>query len=157
MLAYVFWHRPAPAVDRAAYEDALLRFHAALAGRPPQGFRGSAVFDRAALPWFDGYEDWYLVADWAALGVLNAGAVDAAHRTVHDEVALRAAAGTAQILALQDGPAALDDVAAVTWSDGPVGGDAVWRRQMTLGPAPEWCALHAAAREHSWPRTRLGP
>jgi hypothetical protein len=155
MLAYVFWHRPAEAADRAAYEGALLSFHAALAAEPPPGFLASVVFDRAQQPWFDGYEDWYLVEDWTALGTLNAGAVDAAHRVVHDDVALRSAAGTAAVLALKRGEPGLDHVVAATWGDQAPDGRALWQRQLTLGPAPEFCALHAAPRKGATPRAVL--
>jgi hypothetical protein len=51
MLAYVSWHRPAPGVERDAYEHALERFHRSLAHRPPSGYRGSTSFRAGRLPW----------------------------------------------------------------------------------------------------------
>ena len=51
MLAYISWHLPAPAVQAAAFEQALERFHRSLAHRPPSGFRGSAAFRARCLPW----------------------------------------------------------------------------------------------------------
>ena len=40
-VAYVFWHRPRPDVDPAAYADALGAFHAALGAEPPRGLLAS--------------------------------------------------------------------------------------------------------------------
>ena len=135
MLAYVFWHRPRPGADRDEYEDALARFHSSL-DNP------SASFRLDALPFGDGepgYEDWYLVDDWAALGELNVAAVDAAHRPRHDAAAELAAHGWGGVYALLRGPA--EPPATARWRhrapDEPE--LAVWQRQMVLGPAPEYC------------------
>ncbi len=84
MLAYVFWHWPAPSVDRDAYAEALLAFHRALLAEPPAGMRGSRVFALDAAPWVPAerpFEDWYLLDDFAALGALNEAAVSGASRT----------------------------------------------------------------------------
>ena len=145
LLAYVFWHRPAESVDPAAYEAHLAAFHDRLRTGPPAGFRGSAAF-RVDVPWIGrGYEDWYLVDDWHAGGVLNAAAVDAAHRADHDAIAHEAGAGAGGLFALKAGDLALGDAGAVTWADrpppGPEGPFALWQRQMVLGPAPEFCLL----------------
>src|SRR3954467_15606129 len=87
-LAYVFWHRPAEDVARSDYEERLRAFHATL--ESPSG-----SFRLHALPWkaVDGYEDWYLVEDWAALGELNEAAVAAARRGEDDAAARLAADG----------------------------------------------------------------
>jgi hypothetical protein len=154
-LAYVFWHRPGPEADVPAYEGALTGFHASLAAAPPPGFRGSVAFARAAQPWFDGYEDWYLVDDWTALGVLNAAAVDLRHATPHDAVADRAVAGAGAVFRC-DMPLDLRGVRAATWSSEPLVGDAVWRRQMVLGPAPQYCAHHATPVAGAIAREALG-
>lgn len=156
MLAYVFWHRPAEGADAAAYEAALLAFHASLAASAPAGFQGSVAFERARLPWMDAYEDWYLVEDWAALGVLNDAAVDARHRPPHDAVARGTAAGAGAVYALESGPAAPALARAVTWSGAPVAaGDAHWRRQLVLGPAPQYCTLHHGPAAGALPRAPL--
>jgi len=86
MLAYLTWHTPAPGVDSGAYERALAAFHQSLAHVPPSGFGGSATFRVARLPapgsedgWAEleteAYEDWYLLDNWASLGVLEEAAV----------------------------------------------------------------------------------
>ena len=158
MLAYLFWHRPTPATDPAGYEKRLATFHARLARDPPAGFLGSAAF-RVTLPWTRAeYEDWYLVADWAELGVLNGAAVDAARRDPHDAVAQHAGDGAGGVYALRAGDLAVIHAGAASWSPKPRGVPypdfelsvvqdrkpaefALWQRQMVLGPAPEFCLL----------------
>ncbi|HEY2638130.1 MAG TPA: hypothetical protein VGI54_12110, partial [Solirubrobacteraceae bacterium] len=153
MLAYVFWHRPTG--EAATYEDALRAFHAALAADPPPGFHRSLAVRLDAAPWLAGtgtaYEDWYLVADWAALGTLNEAAVSGARRSPHDAVAGRAGHGAGAVYAPLAG--AGDGLAGdrAAWLAKPAGtsygdwlatltamGTEVWQRQMTLGPAPEF-------------------
>lgn len=153
MLAYVFWHRPSPAVARSAYEARLGAFHAAL-GVP------SAWFSVGALPWMpgdeDGYEDWYLVDDFAALGALNERAVSGPRRAPHDAAARMAGWGAAGVYALKRGEPRLDAVRYAAWHAKPAGmpdadfeaalpGAMVWQRQMVLGPAPEYVVLDAVA------------
>ena len=99
MLAYISWHRPRQRVDVATYEGALERFHRSLARRPPSGFERLLRISRsrdavAGAPSAQdppgtraGYEDWYLLEDWAALGVLEEAAVAHGHVSPHDEVA----------------------------------------------------------------------
>lgn len=147
MLAYVFWHRPQPGTDTVAYEDALCGLHASLAASPPPGFHGSASFGRAELPFFDGYEDWYLVEDWTALGTLNAEAIAAPHLVPHDAVAHRAAAGAGAVFLLTGGTPEFAAVRFAAYGDEPVTGDVTWRRQLVLGPAPQYVAHAAAAAE----------
>ena len=108
-LAYVFWHRPAESADRCGYESRLAAFHDRLRAQPPAGFRGSAAF-RVSVPWIgDGYEDWYLVDDWHSVGVLNAAAVDAAHKRDHDAVAHDAGGGAGGIYLMRSGELDLSD------------------------------------------------
>jgi hypothetical protein len=69
MLAYIFWHRPYPNIERQRYEQAIVRFQNDLAGSKPPGFIGATSFQIEAVPWLSdlpGYEDWYLlVGTWA--------------------------------------------------------------------------------------------
>ena len=144
-LAYVFWHRPRADVDRDGYEDALRAFHATL-DLPSATFRLDALpFDER-----DGYEDWYLVEDWAALGVLNDAAVDAVHRPAHDVPARAVSEGWGGVYRLIRGEAEPPPLTQWGWKrpgepleDYLASQDAaaVWMRQMVLGPAPEFCLV----------------
>src|SRR5438045_911881 len=97
-LAYVFWHRPAEDVARSDYEERLRAFHATL--ESPSG-----SFRLHTLPWkaVDGYEDWYLVEDWAALGELNEAALAPARRAQHDAAAAASVAGWGGVYRLLHG------------------------------------------------------
>ncbi len=170
MLAYLFWHRPQADTDPASYEQALLSFHRSLAHRRPVGLRTSQSFRVAELPWLPapgpegsaptgGYEDWYLLEDFNSLGVLGEAAVGRGHRTAHDHAARLFGSGTAGLFALQEGDAdALSTAPAAVWvarapgsaepllgemlDDGALrGSSCLWRRQLVLGPAPEFCLL----------------
>lgn len=169
MLAYLFWHRPRPGVERAGYEQAQRDFHAALDIT-------SACFRLQQLP-FDapdgpppadapaesgGYEDWYLVADWTELGALNAAALDARRRARHDRAASLSGRGWGAVYAHVRGPAAIPGSA--RWSEKPRGTSLeralasvpkaapVWQRQLVLGPAPELCLGDPGpTRPRVWP------
>jgi hypothetical protein len=154
MLAYVFWHRRAAGVAARDYEARLSAFHATI-GVPSRWGRVSG------LPWLEGglavagYEDWYLVEDWAALGVLNERAVSGARQVPHDAAAAGAAWGIAGVYALKRGEPSLEGITHAGWRSKPTGvdhavfeptlpGRGVWQRQMTLGPTPEYVCLDAA-------------
>jgi hypothetical protein len=186
MLAYLLWHRSAEGVQREAYERVAEGFHRSLAHRPPAGFRGSALYRIEAPTWLDDhrgperepsigggpavggpaaeeagpvYEDWYLVDDFTALGILNEAAVAHGHRSAHDEVAHRFGGGAGGLYRLLEGRAGLGEEAQLAiWITRPVGagraglgellGDgmepqrsSLWRRALVLGPAPEYCLL----------------
>lgn len=172
MLAYVFWHRPHDPSAVDAYEQALLAFHRSLARSLPVGTRASATYRVAELPWLPagddggnagGYEDWYLLKDFAALGVLNEAAVGRGHQSTHDDVAHRFGAGAGGLYGLIEGEPcaeALGDATTAVWVARPAGskrrgldellGDgmdpahaSLWRRQLVFGPAPEFCVLAA--------------
>jgi hypothetical protein len=153
-LAYVFWHRPGDDIEPAAYEARLAAFHAALAGQPPDGFSASVALRVREAPWLPGagaaYEDWYAVEDWASLGRLNAGAVSGERAEPHHAVAAEAAVGAGGVYGLVSGPPVLA-ARRTAWLAKPAGfdrgafeadlagpGRSVWRRQMVLGPAPEY-------------------
>jgi hypothetical protein len=178
VLAYISWHRAAAGVQASAYEQALAHFHRSLSGRPPSGFHGSATFRLPELPWLapvaDGsvkssgetassaYEDWYLVADWAAVGVLEEAAVARGRETVHHAIASLAGVATSSVYRLVEGQPRPSTVADAVWvspargheypSLGALLGDGIdpardslWRRCLGLGPAPEYCLLAAEA------------
>jgi hypothetical protein len=178
MLAYLFWHEPRPEVDRDRYVARLGAFHAALRAAPPPSFLRSWSVRLETAPWDAGpaepFEDWYVVADWAALGTLNDAAVRAPREDAHDAIASLATNGAGGLYALQhgvlEGPAPW-----AGWVTKPVGapyaefepdlrvavdasgGGAVLRRQMVLGPAPEYVVLAADEPALPWPARPTGP
>ncbi len=177
MLAYLFWHRPREGAPAEDYEQALETFHRSLAHRPPAGMTAVASYRLSELPWrapdADGlrapaYEDWYLVSDYASLGVLNEAAAGRGHRSRHDGIAALAGPGAGAVYALLEGEpnvAALAGAGVAVWVTtqaqpasaraperglGPAElvGDgmdratsSLWRRQLVLGPAPELCVV----------------
>jgi hypothetical protein len=167
MLAYLFWHRPGEGQPPQRYEQGLVRFHRRLREVPVPGLVASGTARVAGLPWMPGagYEDWYAVEDFTALGVLNDAAVDAAHVDAHDLVAHGACFGAGGLYALERGERVASGGYCV-WLTKPAGvsyadlrrelavqaagdGVTVWRRQMVLGPAPEFRLT--AARKLSIP------
>jgi hypothetical protein len=175
MLAYVFWHRPADGVAPETYGASIAHFHRSLAARPPAGFLRSATFAAPAPNWLGAepaFEDWYIVEDFAALGVLNAAAVGRGHLSSHDAVARLAGPGTGSIYRLLEGSPELALARVAVWIEKPRGvemplfaallGDGMdgahaglWQRQLALGPAPEYCIL-AAEPPSGVHATRLG-
>jgi hypothetical protein len=168
MLAYVFWHRPATARGAEDYERALARFHHSLAENPPAGFTASVTLRARELPWLAptggepaiGYEDWYLVENWTALGVLEAAAVSRGHAGAHDGAARGMGEGTGAVYRLLEGTPALSDMHTAVWVSRPPGSEeaqladlledgfdpartALFQRCLVLGPAPELCLLNA--------------
>jgi hypothetical protein len=167
-LAYAFWHWTEG--DAADYEARLVRFHRALAAEPPAGFSGSSSSRVAGAPWIPcptGYEDFYLVADFTALGVLNDAAVSASRKEPHDHAAAAAAGGSGGLYRLIAGDASRIGSEHAYWFSKPIGmsyadlsamvspivgrvGGALWQRQMVLGPTPEYC-LEAEKLAHLAP------
>ncbi len=163
MLAYLLWHRPRQEVDRDAYEQAAERFHRSLAHARPASLRGTALLRAGDLPWLDGqgwYEDWYLLEDFGALGVLNEAAVAAGHRSAHDNVARAFGGGAGALYKLIEGGGDSISHPLAVWVSRPAGAAApglgdmlgdgmdrerasLWRRALVLGPAPEYCLLAA--------------
>jgi hypothetical protein len=171
-IAYVFWHCPRAGVDRVEYEESLRVFHRKLGEIEPPGFGGSWTVRLAGVPWLGDrpdstgrlrsagsaphYEDRYLVADFTALGVLNDMAARPAE---HDAAARMAEHGIAGIYRLIRGVA--DPGATATdWLSKPdgvpypefldgldVGRAALWQRQMTLGPTPEFQVIGTGETE----------
>lgn len=162
MLAYVFWHWKKPDIPVEEYESRQRAFHIALAAEPPPSFLGSFSLALPGAPWaFDGgetYEDWYLIEDFAALGALNEAAVSGGRTAPHDRAATVAAGGSGGVYELRLGSVSVSPKYA-HWFHKPDGMKyqeifaeliavvdqvqaGLWRRQMVLGPAPEFC-LHA--------------
>jgi hypothetical protein len=152
VLAYVFWHRPAPGTHD--YERRLTAFHDVIGVE-------STWHRVTGLPWMgglDGYEDWYLVDDWAGLGALNERAISGPRRAPHDAAAADAQWGQAGVYALKRGRPELHHITHAAWRTKPPGlphaafearlpGRSVWQRQMTLGPTPEYVLLDVQAIE----------
>lgn len=165
MIAYLFWHKPREGVDQERYEQAAQGFHRSLQRASPAGFRCSALLRAGSVPWLEGQgwcEDWYLVDDFCALGVLNEAAVAVGHRSAHDQVAGRYGGGSGGIYKLIEGRCDSIDHPLAVWVSRPHGATArglgdllgdgmdrerasLWRRQMVLGPAPEYCLLTGEA------------
>ena len=160
MLAYVFWHWKRTGVQAREYEARLRRFHEALAQSPPDGFAWSWAAALNKASWAnngnEAYEDWYVVTGSAALDPLNGAAITASRQAPHDDAASAAAGGTAGLYRLRAGRAFRSPRVAL-WFAKPEGWSykrlldelrpimvndvALWGRQMTLGPAREFC-LH---------------
>ena len=117
MLAYVFWHTPASLDGTSTYETALAAFHQTLRPADIRGFHGSHAWLVQGATWISSpvaYEDWYLVDDFTALGVLNEAAVSGHRRQPHGDVASLAGEGKgmAGVYALCRGGAQSLDAAA---------------------------------------------
>lgn len=161
MLAYTFWHWKRPEVSSETYEARQRDFQASLAAHPPEGFMQGTTVRLEGAPWAaegrTAYEDWYLVRDMTSLDSLNQAAVTAARQVPHDAVAQLAADGIAGLYRLRGGDPIFPPSLA-TWFHKPAGMSypalfgalapviaapaALWMRQMTLGPTPEFC-LHS--------------
>ncbi|MGH7720796.1 MAG: hypothetical protein ACREON_18365 [Gemmatimonadaceae bacterium] len=165
MLAYVFWHWKQRAIPASEYESLQRAFHAALAAAPSDGFSRSFTVALSGAPWLnaggEGYEDWYLVRDSAALDPLNEAAVTASRQSAHAAAAAAVAGGAAGLYRLRLGDP-LTPPRHAQWFAKPQGmsyprlwemlapvlretGAALWMRQMVLGPTPEMCVHSATA------------
>jgi len=154
VIVYIFWHWP----ERTeGYEEGLLEFHRRLADSGSWGLVASAVYRVEGLPWLGapaGYEDWYVVGGFGDLEALNRETVAPAVRPYHDRPALAAAGGIGGLYAVGSGTLQVGgaDADEVTWLAKPKGMPYadfyaglpptrfLLRRQMVLGPAPEFCA-----------------
>jgi len=158
-LAYVFWHWKRAEAGAGTYEQALRAFHQALVSAPSVGLISSSAAAIRGASWandgLDAYEDWYVVGSSADLDPLNEAAISAARQAPHDAAAALAVGGTAGLYRLRLGTP-VEDAAIATWFAKPDGwsytrlfetlqplvdgaGGALWGRQMTLGPAREFC------------------
>jgi hypothetical protein len=161
VLAYVFWHRPRPGIDSAAYEAALASFHRVLAENAPPGFVRSGAFRLADVPWLGGggpgWEDWYLLASFASLEPLRDAAVSGPRLVPHDAVARSTGDGAGGVFELVAGEPEHNPAALAAWLAKPEGepyesfrgrvggwvaaaGGVLWQRQLALGPGREFLA-----------------
>jgi hypothetical protein len=157
MLAYLLWHQPDPAQAQEEYLGSLQRFHRSLADNPPGGFRESWSHEVPQLPWTPGkgFEDWYLIDDFPALGALNEAAVTGARKAPHEDIARRAGGGAGGLYRLRLGELNPNVSKYALWFGKPAGesyaelvdrlaplaaqGACLWGRELVFGPAPEFC------------------
>src|SRR5882757_1833089 len=96
MLAYVFWHRPAPHVERPAYEAKMRHFQHALIQHPSPGLISAWPWRIDAVTWLGnetGYEDWcFLEGSWA-MDPLNSYAVSGDTKVAHAPLAAEMGSG----------------------------------------------------------------
>ncbi len=164
MRTFLFWHRPLAETPPADYERALLAYHQSLDGMVSPGFVGSATARLDAVPWLGGepgYEDWYLVDSSAALDPLNEAGVAPERWERHAAVARQMAVGHGGLYAHLWGASAPGAAVQGLWLTRPRGIDfeaplralydatpgviGCWRKQLVLGPAPEFLFLSADA------------
>lgn len=156
MLAYVFWHRPAPRVETHAYETKMRRFQQALLQHPSPGLIGAGSWRLEAAPWLGdkaGYEDWCLLQGSWAMDPLNAYAVTGDTKMAHDPLAVDMEIGAGGLYAHVSGAPCTAARSTAYFLSRPRGVDwraalepirtaspnaTIWRRQMVLGPAPEF-------------------
>ena len=159
MLAYVFWHWPSPEHAAADYDALQRAFHAALAQTAPHGFQRSFAFRLdGRAPWLGGtpaYADWYLVDDSAALDPLNVAAVSGICEAPHNAVARAMAAGAGSLFGAFTDLTSVGPARTITFVTKPrttpyetfrieIGNlpcESLWRRQLVLGPTPEFALL----------------
>jgi hypothetical protein len=166
MLLYVFWHWPAAGVAAGEYEADEAAFQSALADAAPPGLVATATYRCSGAPWVNGggrgYEDCYLLEGSAALDPLNEAAVNGRRRQPHDRLATAMGAGAGGLYSLRSGAPAAPPGGDALWFSKARGvpyedfyrllqpltngsGTTLWRRQMVLGPAPEFCLLGAGS------------
>ena len=159
MLAYILWHWPFPEVQTQDYESSLVEFHQSLTESTIPGFIESITFRSRGAPWLGsgerGYEDWYLLDGSAAIDLLNEALVSTASKLAHDTTAHAAAGAAAGLYQLQKGEPAGSACRFASWLAKPPGTTyeefyagvlpwtsqpevSLWRRQMVLGPTPEF-------------------
>lgn len=165
LMAYVFWHWPAPGTAPASYESAMLHFHRRLRAADSSALVGSRTFRVEGEPWLpeaQGYVDWYLLEGGSAsLDVLNDLAVSPSLVEAHDRPAGMVAGGAGGVYRLVAGASSMPPPSAATWLSKPAGipyaafdeslrpwtardDVALWQRHMVLGPAPEFCLQSSA-------------
>ena len=159
-IAYVFWHTPRPSASRRRYEAALRRFVGSLDAHPPSGLQRASTARLPHPPWNLAagpiYEDWYVLDDFASLGAIRAVAYERPWKAFHRAVARGAATATSSVYQLLAGDPSSPSGGGSAWFSLPAparystirrpliqlvegAGVGLWRRQLALGPAPEFC------------------
>jgi len=168
MLAYTFFHWPREGASD--YERHVGEFLQAMEADKPLGYLGGLSLRHGEASWLPGpaYLDWYRVAGFADLGMLNEGAVSGSRRAPHDDVAAMAAGGAGGVYELQQGPEDFRDARVAHWFGKPAGmryaelfgelagvAGSLWMRQMVLGPGPEFVLFAARDVALGVPATRI--
>jgi hypothetical protein len=167
-LAYVFWHWPRTDVPVDAYEAKIGSFLRSLNSAKMPGLIEAFSFRVDALPWSPRrdnlYEDWYVVESFSALGALNEAAVGGDSRGPHDLIAKDYMKGAGAIFKEINDSLHLGESRYATWVEKPIGPSYqsyyddlarvvgsrrtdLWRRQMVLGPSPQFCVHSGEALE----------
>jgi hypothetical protein len=162
MLAYVFWHRRKEEVPKSEYQEKIIEYQKSLNESKLPGFEGSLAFKIDGASWFsknsEGYEDWYLVDGSEVLDRLNDFAVINGRKSPHDDLAHLAMDFRGGLYQLRVGSRPSISAKLATWFSKPAGtayakfyddmkmymsadDRTLWRRQMTLGPTPEFCMI----------------
>jgi hypothetical protein len=157
-LAYVFFHRPRRGVRTDEYTRALVRFHSKLARTRPSGFRESTAVRCPQAPWKEPraraiYLDWYVVDGFPALDPIREVAYVPPWVGAHRAIARLAAQGWGSLYSTPGKARAPGPTVGFTWFSAsgrtrewlrralrsPPAHGTLWRRQLALGPGPEFC------------------
>lgn len=170
MIAYVFWHQKREHVRADEYEQALMDFQAMLLKAEVPGYLGGVVSKIEGAHWMPsekgGYEDWYFLSGSEVLDRLNRMAVSGDRKDPHSAATKMAVNMHAGLYQLWQSDAHFTDSEWSAWFSRPpsmtyeemyeeicrylphCAGD-LWRRQMVLGPTPEYCLMSTSRADMS--------
>jgi hypothetical protein len=162
MIGYVFWHQKIDSVTTGDYEKTLKEFHEKLAQAGIRGYLGSVSLKIEGAHWMgskkSGYEDWYYMTDSGVIDILNHGSVSGKMMPIHNNAAGLATGMHAGLYQLKSSSArhkespwciwlskpagmSYDDFNSMISATVPANSIDYWRRQMVLGPTPEFCII----------------